>query len=388
MAYSTPVFKVISSFLEGTCTTGEAILAGAPIYLYSTDYLAYKADANNSRPMMAVALADAGSGETLRYAVAAVLEAQESISGSVYSAGSLAASTDVNSTLYLSDTAGQYSTSASASIAQAVGWIISTKRVFIAAQQYLSATSQTLSGTLAVTGAVTMSSTLEVTGASTLTGAVALNGGATVASGKNFTLTKGTLTNTEGNLVLTKGDATLTAGNLTLTLGDATLTEGALTLTKGNATLTAGNLTLTKGNATLTEGALTLTKGDATLTAGDLVLTDGYVKQVAVTALSADQVLTTAMCGNVSVATGSSAAIALTLPAAAAGLEYTIFQISGTKNIVITAGTGDYIIADNAADDNTATLTSCIGGSIVLRAMDATNWVVLGSNGTWGYTKV
>lgn len=367
MSYSTPVFKVISSFLEGSCTTGEAILAGAPIYLYSTDYLAYKADANNSRPMMAVALHDAGSGDTLRYAVAAMLEAQESISGSVYSAGSLAASTDVNSVLYLSDTAGEYSTSASAAIAQSVGWIVSTKRIFIAAQQYLSATSQTLSGTLAVTGAVTLSSTLAVTGASTLTGALAANGGITVASGKNLTLTKGTLTNTEGNIVATKGDVIIT--------------EGALTMTKGSATLTAGDLTLTKGAATLTEG-------DLTLTAGKIVLTDGYIKNVAVTALTANQVLTEAMCGNVTVNTGSGDAIALTLPAAAAGLEYSIFQIAGSKNIVISAGSGDFIIADNAADDNTATLTSNIGGSITLRAIDASNWVVLGSIGSWAYTKV
>ena len=117
-------------------------------------------------------------------------------------------------------------------------------------------------------------------------------------------------------------------------------------------------------------------------------MTDGYIQQVAVTALTADQVLTTAMCGNVSVATGSSADIAITLPAAAAGLEYTIFQLSGTKDIVITSGTGDFILGDGATDDNTATLTSEIGGSIVLRAMDATNWAVLASHGTWAYTKV
>jgi hypothetical protein len=168
------------------------------------------------------------------------------------------------------------------------------------------------------------------------------------------------------------------SGNVTVggTLG----VTGAVTL--------ATDTTITKGTLKNTEGDITATKGNLNMTAGNVILTAGYVKQVQVTAKTSDKTLTTAECGNVSVATGASAAITLTLPTAAAGLEYTIFQISGSKNLVVAAGASDVILGDGAADDNTATLTAEIGGSIVLRAMDATNWAVIASHGTWAYTKV
>jgi len=154
-----------------------------------------------------VALEKGAIGDTIWMAIAAILEAPPTESAGVWSAGTLAASTDIGSTLYLDDD-GQVALTAG-TVAQVVGTVLSVSQMMLCPNTYLTGTSQTLSGalsvgtTLAVTGATTLTSlkcstTLEATGASTLTGAVALNGGATVATGKDFTMTK-------GNIIFTKG---------------------------------------------------------------------------------------------------------------------------------------------------------------------------------------
>jgi hypothetical protein len=71
--------------------------------------------------------------------------------------------------------------------------MLSTSTVLLCPGGYLTTTSLSLSGTLAVTGATT------------LTGALAANGGITIGSGKNLTLTKGSIAMTEGHIAMTKG---------------------------------------------------------------------------------------------------------------------------------------------------------------------------------------
>lgn len=58
---------------------------------------------------------------------------------------------------------------------------------------------------------------------------------------------------------------TVTAGGQTITAGDLTLTSGNLVLTSGNATLTSGNLTLTSGNLVMTDGNFSMGSGQAAL---------------------------------------------------------------------------------------------------------------------------
>jgi hypothetical protein len=82
---------------------------------------------------------------------------------------------------------------------------------------------------------------------------------------------------------------------------------------------------------------------------------------------------------------GAAADIVVTLPPAAAGLEYIIIDANETAaaDITITAGAGDKIMDGSAAasyihDTDVENYALCY-----LVAMDATDWVVVSSTGTW-----
>lgn len=80
---------------------------------------------------------------------------------------------------------------------------------------------------------------------------------------------------------------------------------------------------------------------------------------------------------------GATSQVAVTLPAAAAGLEYT-FIIQDTDGIQITAAAGDTIrqAASVSASGGTATSTT-IGDTLTLLAINSTEWIAIASHGTW-----
>ena len=172
------------------------------------------------------------------------------------------------------------------------------------------------------------------------------------------------------NTYITGTDQTL-SGNLVVG-GTASVT--------GNTTLT-GTLTC-NGNVTLGSGdTLTLTKGDITLTEGELILTKGSVVQT-VTAVAETGPGTI---GGVYLVDTSSADVTLTLPAASAGLVITAACTSATKQLIITAATGDKLINASGEAKDKATGNAAAYNNITLVAVDGTNWITTGFQGTWTY---
>jgi hypothetical protein len=80
---------------------------------------------------------------------------------------------------------------------------------------------------------------------------------------------------------------------------------------------------------------------------------------------------------------GASAIVPFTLPAAASGLEYTLF-VQDADGIQVIAGAGDTIRIGSlvtAAAGNVQSNT--IGSSVTLKAINATEWVAIAALGTW-----
>jgi len=90
---------------------------------------------------------------------------------------------------------------------------------------------------------------------------------------------------------------------------------------------------------------------------------------------------TAAMKGHVITNAGAVGGAVFALPAATAGDVYT-FVVAAAQNMDINPDDADQILGlTNAAGD--AVRNATIGGSVTLLAIDATNWVVIGSYGTW-----
>jgi hypothetical protein len=78
------------------------------------------------KPCNAFAVTGGVSGDTIDAAIAIIIESNPSRSGDQYSATAIAGAADVGKPLYLSDTAGDVAISASSSISQVVGYVLST----------------------------------------------------------------------------------------------------------------------------------------------------------------------------------------------------------------------------------------------------------------------
>jgi hypothetical protein len=284
-----------------------------------------------------VALVGGVSGDSVDCAMAAVLKKPDTVSGTDGDVTLADHGGTEGDAIYLSATAGGYYVS-SGTVPQPVGFCMTQDKIFVCPAQYLTSTSLTLSGALVV-GTT-----------STLTGNVAIGSNKVVVTA-------------------TSGSTTWASG------ASLTVVSGNVTITAGNFLATAGNITSTLGNIVATEGDITATKGNVNVTAGNVIITAGYVKKVQCTALTTDKTLTEAYCGNVSVATGTSATITLTLPAASAGLEYTIYQLSGTKDIAIVRAGSD-VIMNSAGTGTTLTGTAQIGNCVTLRCITAAKWTV------------
>lgn len=297
--------------------------------------------ATDTTAAVAVALQNGAINEVIWCALAAELKAPPAVAstGGAVTRGYWDTDTATSDRLVgdpLYTTAAGKMTASASTTAQVVGHIIDSDRVLVVPANYLTATTLTLSGGLNVTGTCTF------------------NGDITLGDGENLTLTKGNINVTEKTIELVKGNVNLTSGSVALTAGD-------VTLTLGNVNLTAGDVTITNGNLTVTAGT---------------------IKQVRVTAKTATATLTDAEQGIINVS--PVAATVLTLPAAAAGKEFTFIHFKTAQYLNVKAGTGDKIcdpadggVHDYLHDDKGL---DCL---LTVHAINANNWYVTALQGDW-----
>lgn len=186
----------------------------------------------------------------------------------------------------------------------------------------------------------------------------------------NNTTVGGTLTVTGG----VTGANVLTTGNQTVegvkTFTDTGTFSGAVTVGGGygstGCTLSAAGVLQCNGAATI-DGAMTVSGALYNVTP---VLTKDAAYAVAV----ADS---GAIIKNTSVVSAT-----FTLPAAAAGLNYCVFNYSGSDVIIEFTDSADVALNEvNSAGDSVTNTTAY--DSICLTAIDAVNWITVSSLGTW-----
>jgi hypothetical protein len=88
--------------------------------------------------------------------------------------------------------------------------------------------------------------------------------------------------------------------------------------------------------------------------------------------------------GSVVCNTGAAGSVAVTLPSAEAGLQYT-FYVDAAQALVVTAASGDTIqVGVAAASSAGGTQTAdAVGEVLKIVAINATEWVAEYSTGTW-----
>ena len=171
-----------------------------------------------------------------------------------------------------------------------------------------------------------------------------------------------------GTTMSLSGNATV-GGNLAVT-GTSALT---------GATVITGTLEVT-GAQTLT-GATAINGGAVVASGKNLTMTKGYIIETPITA--ADDAT---MASGVYVIDTSAKDVNMTLPAAAAGLKVKVICTSATKQLTVTANTGDKLINASGAAKDSAKGNAAAYNNITLYAIDATSWVTLGFQGTWTYS--
>jgi hypothetical protein len=151
---------------------------------------------------------------------------------------------------------------------------------------------------------------------------------------------------------------------------------------QGDNTL-IGNNTFTGTNTF--SGAIVATGG----------VTGGLTRLVAAQA-TGTKAVSAAESGTMFVNTQGASTTTFTLPAAAAGLEYTFVEANASGEILITPAAGDAIVGKiHAAQDGTAlapaagtgikntAATNVAGDAITLVALDATTWYAVAQTGLW-----
>ena len=219
------------------------------------------------------------------------------------------------------------------------------------------------------------------------TQAIAIGNGAaakTVALGSNNTTSTTTILSGSGGILLNAsnnqpvniGTGTSTG---TITLGGA----GAQAIDIGNG---AAAKTVTIGS-TNTTSTTTINAGSGgvvvagNMTGAGTVTAGGFLKTVtndadahAVLAAESGTVLTNA---------GAAGPFAHTLPAAAPGLNY-CFVVMAAQELRVTPAAGDKIIHGSTVMDAAEYYyADAIGESLCIVAVDATNWIMTSSTGTW-----
>ena len=128
----------------------------------------------------------------------------------------------------------------------------------------------------------------------------------------------------------------------------------------------------------------------------DGIFTIGTSKVAVVTAAPSSTTLTAAQTGSV-VAVSATGANTITLPTAAAGLQYrlvvsasgaaaTVTPGSGDKLVVYDATGGSILTATNAGDLSITAATPNSGAGLTLTAINTSTWVANGAVGGWTTT--
>lgn len=126
------------------------------------------------------------------------------------------------------------------------------------------------------------------------------------------------------------------------------------------------------------------------------MFTLGTSKVAVVSAAPSSTTLTAAQSGSI-VAISATGANTVTLPAAAAGLQYRMVVSATGSSAKITPGTGDKLVvydatggsvltATNAGDLSVTIATPKSGAGMVLTAIDTSSWVAIGAEGGWTTT--
>jgi len=154
-----------------------------------------------------------------------------------------------------------------------------------------------------------------------------------------------------------------------------TLTVGGATALNANVTIASTKtLTMTKGNITMTEGNVAFTKGQISHK-----VKDGHDKAYSV--LVTDDIICCELTEDTT----------LTLPAAVAGMHFTIMHKSGDKTLTIVPTGDDKLIDNCGADADGGVHVKIVDDKgldcyIKLVAVDATNWVPVAAGGTWTFS--
>lgn len=202
-----------------------------------------------------------------------------------------------------------------------------------------------------------------------LNGAGIFRAGTTTTGAASADTTKGTNAAFTGYLI---------ANGATILRGGATVTGSASADTvKGtNAAFTGYGII---NGASILRGAVTVgSAGSLTLTAGGTFTPNSkYVTPVRV--VLADSTLMDGTSGYTYIARPVAAKTTITLPAAAAGLTYTIFG-ADADSVRVSVASGDSLVTSSGAAWVTIATD---GGTVRLVAYDTTYWLMVSTLGTW-----
>ena len=122
------------------------------------------------------------------------------------------------------------------------------------------------------------------------------------------------------------------------------------------------------------------TVGDRTITlpnASGTVNPNNVAAETATDTLTVDQLY-----GMTITNTGQAGAVVYTLPAPAVGMEFTVF-LTEAADVDINAATGTQILVLTNATADAISSAATAGNFITLRAISTTEWINVGSSGTW-----
>lgn len=195
------------------------------------------------------------------------------------------------------------------------------------------------------------------------------------ATGKDITLTGGQITLASNENV---------AGAITLTTNTDTAETIIITNTAGtdeaaiDFVASAGGITFTTSGDTKFENDIDV---DAAIVGDGLGALSGMLDTV--TNDTDGKVLTVAETGTVQTNAGAGGPFGWTLPGAAAGVRYTFVVMAAFELRVTPAGGDKIYYGSTAMDAAEYYYADAVGESLIIEAVDGTNWIVLSSLGTW-----
>jgi hypothetical protein len=113
--------------------------------------------------------------------------------------------------------------------------------------------------------------------------------------------------------------------------------------------------------------------------------TVGALRVVPVSAVTTTAAPTAAATGTVYTNEGDADGATVTLPTAAAGLQFTAY-VQTAQTLTVTAASGDTVRIASSVTAAAGSITSAVvGSSVTLIAINATEWVATASVGSWSF---